>query len=79
MYADAREPIADASRRTVERMASGLELTKESRVLDLGSGFGGSARYLAETFGCTVQALNLSEVENQRHKELNAARGLTDR
>ncbi|WP_443742756.1 glycine/sarcosine N-methyltransferase [Streptomyces spirodelae] len=79
IYADAKEPIADASRRTVERMASGLGLTEESRVLDLGSGFGGSARYLADTFGCSVQALNLSEVENQRHKELNAVRGLTDR
>lgn len=73
------EPIADASRRTVARMASKLELTKHSQVLDLGSGFGGSARYLAETYGCRVYALNLSEVENERHRELNATRGLTDR
>ncbi|WP_344569548.1 methyltransferase domain-containing protein [Streptomyces axinellae] len=79
IYEGPQEPIADASRRTVERMASGLGLTKESTVLDLGSGFGGSARYLAETFGCRVQALNLSEVENQRHRELNSVRGLTDR
>ncbi|WP_442814827.1 glycine/sarcosine N-methyltransferase [Streptomyces sp. NBC_01775] len=79
IYEGPQEPIADASRRTVERMASGLGLGKESTVLDLGSGFGGSARYLAETFGCRVQALNLSEVENQRHKELNSIRDLTDR
>jgi sarcosine/dimethylglycine N-methyltransferase len=79
IYKGPQEPIADASRRTVERMASGLGLGKESTVLDLGSGFGGSARYLAETFGCRVQALNLSEVENQRHKELNSVRDLTDR
>lgn len=79
IYAHPAEPIADASRRTVERMASGLGLVAGARVLDLGSGFGGSARYLAETFGCTVQALNLSEVENDRHRQLNAARGLTGR
>ncbi|WP_442815600.1 glycine/sarcosine N-methyltransferase [Streptomyces sp. NBC_01795] len=79
IYEGPQEPIADASRRTVERLASGLGLGKESTVLDLGSGFGGSARYLAETFGCRVQALNLSEVENQRHKELNSIRDLTDR
>jgi glycine/sarcosine/dimethylglycine N-methyltransferase len=78
-YESPDEPIADASRRTVARMASKLELTEESEVLDLGSGFGGSARYLAETYGCRVYALNLSEVENERHRELNAARGLTDR
>ncbi|UGY90739.1 methyltransferase domain-containing protein [Streptomyces gobiensis] len=79
LYERPEEPIADASRRTVERMASKLELTEDSVVLDLGSGFGGSARYLAGTYGCRVLALNLSEVENERHKELNTARGLNDK
>lgn len=72
------EPIAEASRRTVARMAGKLDLTESSVVLDLGSGFGGSARYLAETYGCRVVALNLSEVENERHRALNAERGLTE-
>ncbi|WP_156724835.1 glycine/sarcosine N-methyltransferase [Streptomyces apocyni] len=79
LYEHPAEPIVDASRRTVERMAARLGLTKDSVVLDLGSGYGGSARYLTETYGCRVLALNLSEVENQRHRELNAARGLSDR
>ncbi|EPH46421.1 methyltransferase domain-containing protein [Streptomyces aurantiacus] len=77
LYEGAGEPIADASRRTVERMAGKLGLTRDSVVLDLGSGYGGSARYLASTYGCRVLALNLSEVENKRHKELNHARGLS--
>ncbi|GAA0940482.1 MULTISPECIES: class I SAM-dependent methyltransferase [Streptomyces violaceusniger group] len=72
------EPIAEASRRTVARMAGQLDLTESSVVLDLGAGFGGSARYLAETYGCRVMALNLSEVENERHRALNAERGLTE-
>ncbi|MFC7304307.1 methyltransferase domain-containing protein [Streptomyces monticola] len=79
LYERPGEPIADASRRTVERMAGKLDLTAESVVVDLGSGFGGSARHLAEAYGCRVFALNLSEVENRRHRELNAARGLSDR
>ncbi|WP_435833455.1 glycine/sarcosine N-methyltransferase [Streptomyces cacaoi] len=79
VYTGDEEPIADASRRTVEQMAEGLGLTEDSVVLDLGSGFGGSARYLADTYGCRVRALNLSEVENQRHRELNSVRGLTGR
>ena len=78
LYESEDEPIADASRRTVERMASKLSLNDRSVVLDLGAGFGGSARYLAETFGSRVIALNLSEVENQRNRELTAQRGLTD-
>ncbi|MGA4838812.1 methyltransferase domain-containing protein [Streptomyces sp. G45] len=79
LYEDPREPIAEASRRTVRHMAAKLGLTPESLVLDLGSGYGGSARFLAETYGCRVLALNLSEVENRRHRALNAARGLSDR
>ncbi|WP_037685715.1 glycine/sarcosine N-methyltransferase [Streptomyces aureocirculatus] len=77
LYERPGEPIADASRRTVEQMAAKLNLTRDSVVLDLGSGYGGSARYLASTYGCRVLALNLSEVENQRHKELNQRRSLS--
>ncbi|KUF16636.1 methyltransferase domain-containing protein [Streptomyces silvensis] len=77
LYERPGEPIADASRRTVEAMAAKLNLTEDSVVLDLGSGYGGSARYLASTYGCRVLALNLSEVENQRHKELNRRRSLS--
>jgi sarcosine/dimethylglycine N-methyltransferase len=45
-------------------------------VLDLGSGYGGAARRLAERFGCRVTALNLSEKENQRNRAMNRAGGL---
>lgn len=45
-------------------------------MLDLGSGYGGAARYLADRFGCQVVALNISERQNQRHRETNAERGL---
>mgnify|MGYP006302545169 FL=1 len=71
LYESEDEPIRDASRRTVERMARTLSsITKETRAIDLGAGFGGSARYLAETYGCSVVALNRSEVENQPDREM---------
>jgi len=38
-------------------------------VIDLGSGYGGVARYLASRFACQVVALNLSEIENERNRE----------
>ncbi|HKJ07817.1 MAG TPA: class I SAM-dependent methyltransferase, partial [Gammaproteobacteria bacterium] len=62
LYQSDDEPIFAASRRTVERLAGKLTgLGKDSRVLDLGAGYGGAARYLAATYGCRVVALNLSE------------------
>lgn len=74
------EPIADASRRTVERMLDKLgSMSADDRVLDAGSGYGGAARVLARRLGCRVVGLNLSEVENRRARELNAAAGLGDR
>lgn len=80
LYRDDDEPIADASRRTVRRMAElAGELSASTRVLDLGAGYGGSMRYLAEQFGCRCVALNLSEVENERDRQMNAEAGLDDR
>lgn len=77
LYASDDEPIFDASRRTVEHMASRLtNLHQGSRVLDIGAGYGGAARFLAARHGCRVTALNLSEVENQRDREMNRDQGL---
>ena len=77
LYARPDEAIGDASRRTVERMASLVKgLGPQSRVLDMGAGYGGAARYLAKTFGCRVTALNLSEKENERNREMSREQGL---
>jgi sarcosine/dimethylglycine N-methyltransferase len=77
IYESDREPIRTASRRTVERMASALpELGERTHVLDMGSGYCGAARYLAKTFRARVTAINLSEVENHRARELNHQLGL---
>lgn len=77
MYQDDQEPIFDASRRTVQTMAEQLTgLGPDTRILDIGAGYGGAARYLAATYGCHVTALNLSEVENERDRQLNREQGL---
>ena len=77
IYEKTNETIANASRRTVVRMAGLVpEIGPDSRVLDLGAGYGGAARWLAGRFGCRVTGLNLSERENARHREMNRAQGL---
>ncbi|MCP4544521.1 MAG: class I SAM-dependent methyltransferase [Chloroflexi bacterium] len=70
------ESIFDASRHTVMKMASLLELDEFSHMLDIGSGYGGPARYLAKTFGCHVKCLNLSEKQNKRNQHLNQEQNL---
>ncbi len=80
LYNGADESIADASRHTVARMAGRLVGVNETtRVLDLGAGYGGSARYLADRFGCQVTCLNLSETQNALNRRLTDEAGLTDR
>ncbi|MWA16145.1 SAM-dependent methyltransferase [Streptomyces sp. BA2] len=80
IYTHAGEAVADASRRTVERVADKVAdlLTPEAKVLDMGSGYGGPSRYLAATFGCPITALNISETQNRHHRAVNTERGLDD-
>ena len=80
LYEREGEPIADASRRTVERMAErAAPITSDTRVLDIGAGYGGAARLLAKTFGCRVSALNLAEAENERNRTMTREQGLGDK
>lgn len=80
IYESDDDSIAEASRRTVDRMSALLQRPGQAtRVLDLGSGYGGATRELARRFGCSVIGLNLSEVENRRARRLTAEQGLADR
>jgi sarcosine/dimethylglycine N-methyltransferase len=82
LYLRGREDtIFEASRRTVRRMAEKImHLPREARVLDIGAGYGGSARYLVEECGWqAATALNISPVQNERDRQINAERGLTDK
>lgn len=77
LYEGGVESISVASHRTLERIATELgALGREARVIDLGAGYGGAARYLATRFGCRVTCLNLSEVQNARNRKLTEDAGL---
>ncbi|RKZ54561.1 MAG: SAM-dependent methyltransferase [Candidatus Parabeggiatoa sp. nov. 3] len=79
LYETETDSIFDASYRTVQKLASMLTLTESTKVLDIGAGYGGSARYLAKNSGCHVDCLNLSEVQNERNRHKNQEQGLADR
>ncbi len=78
LYKTPDEDINVASHRTVEHLSSKAKITPDIRVLDIGAGYGGAARYLARTYGCKVTCLNLSEVENDRNREFNRQEGLDE-
>jgi ubiquinone/menaquinone biosynthesis C-methylase UbiE len=45
---------------TTRDQAKRVSITEDSRVLDVGCGIGGPARYLAHRFGCRVDGIDLT-------------------
>jgi len=60
-------------------LANSAGLGPSTRVLDLGCGIGGPARYLAATFGCKVTGVDLSPGFIDAASYLTARCGLSDR
>jgi cyclopropane fatty-acyl-phospholipid synthase-like methyltransferase len=63
----------------VDLAAARLGLEAESRVLDVGAGIGGPARWLAATTSCHVTALELQPDLNATAADLTRRCGLADR
>ena len=77
IYYSSEDDIYVASRRTIDRMAEYAgKIDENTKIIDLGGGFSGSARHLAKKFGCHVTVLNLSEKENERGRRMNKEQNL---
>jgi cyclopropane fatty-acyl-phospholipid synthase-like methyltransferase len=57
----------------------GESLSSSSKVMDMGSGYGGNARLLATETGCTVTCIEISKKENEVCVAENKATGLEDK
>ncbi|OAD22688.1 glycine-sarcosine methyltransferase [Candidatus Thiomargarita nelsonii] len=69
--------IAEGMHKTTEWMAENVQnLNANFRVLDIGSGYGPAARYLAGKYGCHVTCINISEEQNQKNEALNREKNL---
>jgi sarcosine/dimethylglycine N-methyltransferase len=71
----------EAMEHTNRVMADAANLSPDDRVLDLGCGYGSTARYIAKHYGCTVVGTNISEAElnlaNERAREASMEHLLT--
>lgn len=66
-------------RKATLELAERMGLTSESRVLDIGSGFGGPARTVAEVHGCAVTGIDLTPALCDAANALSQWVGLGDR
>jgi sarcosine/dimethylglycine N-methyltransferase len=64
---------------TTHDQAKRIALTKDSRVLDVGCGIGGPARYLAYTYGCRVDGIDLTSELIETGRVLTERCKLADR
>ena len=69
-------PHPEAMEHTNEIMAKAVNLQSDTRVLDLGCGYGSTARYLAANYGCHVTGSNISEKELELARERAEEAGL---
>ena len=78
IYENADEDISSASTRTIKTMAAEIAgKSADTRIIDIGAGYGGAARWLASQYGCHVTCLNLSEAQNDRNRAMTAEQGLS--
>jgi len=62
-----------------DRLCRQLHLKKTDHVLEIGSGWGGNAIYMAKNYGCRVTTVTISQEQYKMAKERIAAENLTDK
>ncbi|HLA28100.1 MAG TPA: cyclopropane fatty acyl phospholipid synthase [Syntrophales bacterium] len=68
-YFQGTDDLAEAQQKKLELICRKINLQSQDHILDIGCGWGGFARYAAETYGCTVTAVNISEEQVRYARE----------
>src|SRR5476651_596016 len=71
--------LEEAQLAKYERLCKQLRLKATDHVLEIGSGWGGNAIYMAKKYGCKVTSLTISEEQHKLAVERVQAEGLSDR
>ena len=78
-YWNGGETAVQAQVQLMEQLAQRAGIHRGAKVLDIGSGVGGSALWLADTFGCQVTGMTISRVQAGMAARKAKARGLSER
>ena len=73
-----RQEMKSASIRKMELVCQKLQLGPKDHVLEIGTGWGGLAIYMAQNFGCCVTTTTISKQQHAKAVERVALAGLTD-
>jgi cyclopropane-fatty-acyl-phospholipid synthase len=79
LFACGQESLEVASTRKLERICEKLQLSAHTRVIEIGSGWGGFALHAAREHGCPVTTTTISHEQYQLARSRVAAAGLQDR
>src|SRR5205085_11939119 len=76
LWWDDTRTLAEAIRNGDRFVAEKLDVRASDHVLDMGCGVGGTAVYLAKTFGCRVTGITVSRVQREQAAAHAAASGV---
>jgi cyclopropane-fatty-acyl-phospholipid synthase len=79
VFTDDEAPLAEAQREKYRGLAERASIRAGDRVLEIGSGWGGFACFLADELGCRVTTITVSKEQHDFVDKLVAEQGLADR
>lgn len=71
--------LQEAQIEKYESLCSSMYLKPGDHVLEIGSGWGGNAIYMAKKYGCSVTSITISEEQYKLAKERIAQEGMSDK
>ncbi|CCO48688.1 putative Cyclopropane fatty acid synthase and related methyltransferase [Vibrio nigripulchritudo SOn1] len=79
IYNSENDSLASAQINKMERLCQQLRLTKDDHVLEIGTGWGGMAIYMASRYGCQVTTTTISEEQHAYARDQIIQAGLEDK
>ncbi|EPX4142395.1 class I SAM-dependent methyltransferase [Vibrio vulnificus] len=79
LYRSDSESLEQAQINKMDRLCQQLQLKPSDEVIEIGTGWGAMAIYMAETYGCRVTTTTISDEQYDYAKQQIAERGLTER
>ncbi|KJY83214.1 cyclopropane-fatty-acyl-phospholipid synthase [Vibrio galatheae] len=76
IYASESDSLEQAQLNKMERLCQQLELSSHDSVIEIGTGWGAMAIYMAENYGCHVTTTTISEQQYQYTQQKIAEKGL---